>query len=96
MIKDKILDFSKKPDILIIDDILPELYLLNKIKIDTEIESGLFFCEECHRWFPIVGTIPQMLPDEYRDKAQDLNFLKNHKNLLDPQFLQQNLKPFNL
>jgi uncharacterized protein YbaR (Trm112 family) len=95
-IKEKIKKFSEKKEITNLDEILPELYLLNKIKLDIEIETGLLFCEECNRWFPIVDTIPQMLPDEYRNKENDLDFLKNHKNLCDPEFFQQNLKPFNL
>jgi uncharacterized protein YbaR (Trm112 family) len=79
-----------------IEEVLPELYLLNKFKLDTEIDSGLLFCEECLRWFPIIESIPQMLPDEFRDKESDLLFLKNHKNLFDPEFFKQNLHPYNL
>jgi uncharacterized protein YbaR (Trm112 family) len=95
-VKDRIKNFSETKVITNLDAILPELYLLNKIKLDIEIETGLLFCEKCSRWFPIIETIPQMLPDEYRDKDNDLAFLKNHKNLCDPEFFQQNLKPFNL
>ncbi|MHA1336358.1 MAG: Trm112 family protein, partial [Promethearchaeota archaeon] len=73
-----------------------ELYLLNKYKIETEIESGLLFCEKCKRWYPIIESIPQMLPDDYRDKKKDLEFLKTVKNLLDEGFLNQELKPYNL
>ncbi len=79
-----------------INEVLPELYLLNKFKLDTEIDSGLLFCEKCLRWFPIVESIPQMLPDEYRNKENDLQFLKNHKNLFDPDFFKQKLHPYNL
>jgi len=77
-------------------EVLPELYLLNKFKLDTEIDSGLLFCEQCLRWFPIVESIPQMLPDEYRNKENDLQFLKNHKILFDPDFFKQKLQPYNL
>jgi len=79
-----------------IDSILPELYFLNKFKTEIEIESGLLFCPKCKRWFPIIETIPQMLPDEYRDKEADILFLKTNKDLLDNTFLKQNLKPYNL
>ncbi|MFX1499966.1 MAG: Trm112 family protein [Promethearchaeota archaeon] len=78
------------------NDIFPELYFLNKIKIETEIESGLLFCDKCNRWYPIIDTIPQMLPDKYRDKQKDIEFLKINKNLLDEEFFFQNLKPFNI
>ena len=95
-IKVKILNFSEALNIEKIDEILPELFLLNKIKTEIEIESGLLFCDKCHRWFPIIDTIPQMLPDEYRDQEKDTNFLETNKNLLDQKFLKQDLKPFNI
>ena len=95
-IKVKILKFSDDLNIEKIDEILPELFLLNKIKTEIEIESGLLFCDKCHRWFPIIDTIPQMLPDEYRDQEKDTNFLETNKNLLDQKFLKQDLKPFNI
>ena len=79
-----------------VDDILPELVIINKYKFEIEIDTGILFCPECKRWFPIIDTIPQMLPDDYRDEKLELEFLKNNKNLLDEKFLQQDLKPFNL
>lgn len=96
IIKLKILEFSEKMNPNLIDDIIPELYFLNKIKMETEIESGLLFCKKCNRWYPIIETIPQMLPDEYRNKEKEIEFLKINKNLLDEEFLNQDLKPFNL
>lgn len=95
-IKSKIITFSNNLMNEHIDTILPELYLLNKFKTDIEIESGLLFCSKCKRWFPIIETIPQMLPDEYRDEEADILFLKTNKDLLDNTFFKQNLKPFNL
>ena len=100
-IKNKILEFTKdlnieKLDIEKLDELLPELYFLNKIKTEIEIESGLLFCEKCLRWFPIIETIPQMLPDEYRDEKKETQFLQTNKNLLDVEFLKQDLKPFNI
>ena len=79
-----------------IDDILPELHFVNKFKLETEIETGILFCDECKRWFPIIETIPQMLPDQYRDKKKELDFLKTNKDLLDKEFIDQELKPFNI
>jgi len=77
-------------------NILPELYFINKIKFEVEIDSGILFCEKCHRWFPIIETIPQMLPDEYRNEKEDTQFLKMNKNLIDENFFKQDLKPFNI
>ncbi|MHA1291164.1 MAG: Trm112 family protein [Promethearchaeota archaeon] len=92
----KIKEFLNLKDYTQIENLLPELYFVNKIKSETEIESGLLFCEKCLRWFPIVETIPQMLPDEYRDEQKDVQFLENNKNLLDDEFFNQNIKPFNI
>jgi len=95
-IKDKITKFSNNIEYEQIENILPELYFLNKIKIETEVETGLLFCSKCKRWYPIIETIPQMLPDEYRDEKAEIQFLKTNKNLLDNDFFKQNLKPFNV
>jgi len=95
-IKQKIVEFLNNYKFNNIENIFPELFFLNKIKVETEIESGLLFCDKCNRWYPIINTIPQMLPDQFRDKKKDIEFLKINKNLLDEEFFNQNLKPFNL
>ncbi|MEJ2294646.1 MAG: Trm112 family protein, partial [Candidatus Lokiarchaeota archaeon] len=79
-----------------LDEILPELVMINKFKFEIEIETGILFCPKCKRWFPIIDTIPQMLPDEYRDEQVEIEFLKTNKNLLHNGFFQQDLKPFNI
>lgn len=56
--------------------ILPELVLVNKYKLSAEVDEGIFYCNECHRWYPIIETIPQMLPDNLRSKKDDLAFLE--------------------
>ena len=94
-IKSKLSDFYDKMDSDLIEDILPELYFLNKLKIETEIDSGLLYCKKCNRWYPIIDTIPHMLPDEYRDEEKEIKFLKTIKNLLDDEFFNQDLKPLN-
>jgi uncharacterized protein YbaR (Trm112 family) len=49
---------------------------------DEIISEGAIFCSECSRFYPIVDEIPIMLPDELRDKNQDIEFLKkNRENL---------------
>jgi uncharacterized protein YbaR (Trm112 family) len=95
-IKSKIMEFSENPIFNQLDDILPELYMINKVKLNFEIESGILFCNKCQRWYPIIDTIPQMLPDKYRDEKKEIIFLKNHKNLLDEEFFKQDLKPFKI
>jgi uncharacterized protein YbaR (Trm112 family) len=78
-------------------DILPELYLINKIKVDAEIKEGLLYCSKCNRWYPIIDTIPQMLPDKYRNKKEELPFLEKWKMTLQSMdFFKNTLLPFSL
>ncbi len=95
-IKPKIIEFSKNVNPNQIEDLLPELFFINKIKLEIEIESGLLLCKNCCRWYPIIETIPQMLPDEYRDEKKEVEFLQTKKNLLEEDFFNQDLKPFNI
>ena len=95
-VKLRIVEFSNNPDFDQLDSILPELYFINKIKLEIEIETGILFCSKCKRWYPIINTIPQMLPDKYRDQKKEIDFLENHKNLLDENFFNQDLKPFKI
>jgi uncharacterized protein YbaR (Trm112 family) len=97
-IKSRIIDFSKNPNVDEIDNILPELYFINKIKVETEIESGLFLCEGCNRWYPIIETIPMLLPDDAREryKEKEIEFLKSNRSLLDDSFFSKELKPYNI
>lgn len=95
-IKQNIISFSTNLNLEEFENLIPELYFINQIKTDVEIESGLLFCEKCKRWYPIIETIPQMLPDEYREKDNEIQFLLTNKNLLDETFLNQVLKPFDI
>ncbi|OLS13460.1 MAG: uncharacterized protein family UPF0434/Trm112 [Promethearchaeota archaeon CR_4] len=52
-----------------------DLNLLNAYKQRVEIEEGILRCPKCKRWYPIVETIPQMLPDNLRHQKKDLEFL---------------------
>ncbi len=95
-VKSKLFELSKNPKINEFKNILPELFLLNRVKLDLEIETGILFCDKCKRWYPIIETIPQMLPDRYRKEKDELEFLESNKNLLDDEFLNQDLKPFKI
>ena len=46
------------------------------------IIEGALFCSKCSRFYPIIEEIPIMLPDELRDKKQEMEFLKNNKDTL--------------
>ncbi len=95
-IKKKIKTYSKNIQLDKIETLLPELFFVNKIKLETEIESGLLFCPKCKRWFPIRDSIPQMLPDEYRNENEEIDFLKLNSKLLGEKFFKHDLKPFNI
>ena len=57
-----------------------ELYEI-KEKNNVVLEGALF-CSKCSRFYPIIEEIPIMLPDELRNKEQEMEFLtSNKKNL---------------
>jgi uncharacterized protein YbaR (Trm112 family) len=43
--------------------------------VKKEIVTGVLICPKCGRWYPIVDGIPYMLPDEYRIKRVDREFI---------------------
>ena len=49
---------------------------------DDIVSEGALFCPKCSRFYPIIEGIPIMLPDELRDKKQEMEFLKNYKEKL--------------
>ena len=60
-----------------------------------EIDEGILVCSNCCRWYPIIESIPHMLPDELRDEKEDLSFLKKWKERV-PESVLKNGKPFTL
>lgn len=53
------------------------------------VEEGVLFCVKCSRFYPIIEEIPIMLPDELRDKKQDIEFLNKNKNKLPEKIITQ-------
>ncbi len=60
-----------------------------------EIVEGLITCPKCLRWYPIREEIPEMLPDELRDKKDELPFLEKWKSRIPKKILTEG-RPFNL
>ncbi len=60
----------------------------SKTKKDLIVEGALY-CTDCFRFFPIIEEIPIMLPDELRDKKQDLEFLKVNQEKLPEKIIKQ-------
>ena len=58
---------------------------------DEKVAEGALYCQECSRFFPIIDEIPIMLPDELRDKKQDIEFLKRNTKELPEKIITQAL-----
>lgn len=103
IIKNKLLDSIKKYEM---DENLENqrkffeliefhIYLLNWYLFFAEIEEGILICNKCNRWFPIIETIPQMLPDDVRSKKPEKEFLLKWKDSIEERVVIKG-KPFNL
>ncbi len=66
----------------------------DKDKVIVIIE-GILYCKKCLRFYPIIDEIPIMLPDELREKENDLKFLNKWKNNI-PQKILNNANPWHL
>jgi len=76
----------------------PEVDALYRYLNLLEVEEGLLSCTNCSRWYPIgsaVATIPEMLPDNLREKERDLGFLKKWEKQV-PKEASERGKPFNI
>lgn len=60
-----------------------------------EIVEGLLVCSKCNRYYPIMEEIPHMLPDELRERVEDIGFLKKWQEKIPEKILNEG-KPFNL
>ncbi len=62
---------------------------------DQIVIEGALYCTKCSRFYPIIEEIPIMLPDELRDKKQDIDFLEKNKEGL-PQKIIKHANPWHL
>ncbi len=65
------------------------LELFESATKDEKIIEGTLYCKKCSRFFPIMDEIPIMLPDELRDKKQDIEFLKKNIKKLPEKIVTQ-------
>ena len=68
---------------------------LTVFKENEEIEEGIIFCSSCRRWYPVMETIPHMLPDDLRDELSDREFIAKWKGKIPDEMLKGS-KPFNI
>jgi uncharacterized protein len=88
--KRKLLDILACP----IDKHYPlELFEINSE--DDTIVDGALFCTECNRFYPITDEIPVMLPDDLRNKSEDIDFLTKFREKLPEKIVRQG-KPVRL
>lgn len=62
---------------------------------DQVVIEGTLFCTKCSRFYPIIEEIPVMLPDELRNKKQDIDFLEKNIDKL-PQKIIKHANPWHL
>jgi len=62
---------------------------------DQTVLEGAIYCTKCSRFYPIIEEIPIMLPDELRDKNQDIEFLKKNQSKL-PEKITKQASPWHL
>lgn len=63
--------------------------------LKTEVVTGVLYCPNCGRWYPIIDEIPRMLPDNLRRKDEDLKFLQKYADRL-PEKITRRGKPWSL
>ncbi len=71
---------------------------LELFEINAEGEvvvDGALVCTECNRFYPIIDEIPVMLPDDLRNRNEDVEFLTRFKDRLPEKVVKQG-KPIHL
>jgi uncharacterized protein len=73
-------------------------YPLELFEVNSEgdlIVDGAMVCIQCGRFYPVIDEIPVMLPDELRNKNEDLDFLTKYRDKLPEKIVKQG-KPYHL
>jgi uncharacterized protein YbaR (Trm112 family) len=63
---------------------------------NLDLREGLLVCPECGRWYPIgrsVETIPELMPDELREREKELEWVEKWKGIVPKKVLDEG-KPF--
>jgi uncharacterized protein YbaR (Trm112 family) len=87
---------KKMMDILVCP--IDKQFPLESIEVKSNeqiVIEGVLYCSKCNRFYPIIEEIPIMLPDELRDKKQDIDFLEKNKEKL-PEKIIKGANPWHL
>lgn len=60
-----------------------------RICLGIVIEEAVLRCPSCGRWYPVLETIPRMLPDELRSKKEDQEFLSKFSSILPKEVVER-------
>ena len=69
---------------------------LHKYLNMVDVAEGLLVCSECGRWFPVgcaVESIPELMPDELREREPELTWLEKWGDKIPTKVLETGL-PF--
>jgi uncharacterized protein len=87
----KLLDILACP----IDKHYPLEMLEFNVRGEDVIVDGVLMCTKCGRYYPIIDEIPVMLPDNLRNKKEDIGFLEKWNTKL-PEKVTHGGKPWSL
>ena len=59
------------------------------------VVDGVLLCSQCGRYYPIIDEIPVMLPDNLRNRKEDISFLGKWSTRL-PENVVHGGKPWSL
>jgi uncharacterized protein YbaR (Trm112 family) len=60
-----------------------------------DLKEALLTCSKCGRWYPVMDSIPHMLPDDLRKEGEDRQFLVKHSEKI-PERVKKGGLPFHL
>ncbi|MBS7287219.1 MAG: hypothetical protein KIH01_00325 [Candidatus Freyarchaeota archaeon] len=81
-----ILDF--KPPSVLDESFEKAIYITNWLAFKVNVQSGILVCDNCGRFYPILETIPHMLPDDLRNKKEDREFLLKWRKFIPKKILE--------
>jgi uncharacterized protein YbaR (Trm112 family) len=73
----------------------PDLVKDCEVCFSYDLKEALLTCPKCGRWYPVLDSIPHMLPDDLRKEGEDREFLAKFAGKIPEKVLKEGL-PFHL